>query len=219
MPATPPFCHIVMATDSLSLPRPWDMRRPDEFPEKHFFFRDTYPHLLQSRLRAAMPAANVQVTNIAQRSATMDTAFARRREILNWMEPSACVLQFGIVDCWVRRNEDRRFRLPLDDFASNARQLIETRDQTNPGLPLVFMGVLPTHAVHLKSQPDQNDIIAAYNQALRDLCSGRAGFVDVEKHYFEIGEQVGHADGHHLSHLGHRLYADELVRLLLLALA
>ncbi len=209
------FVHIVLETDSLGLPRPWNAKRAEEAPEQFFRFRDTYPYLLLKLMRDACPDSEVLVTNLGQRASTMSAAAIKRADLLGYMEPSATIIHHGVVDCWVRENEARRFRVPADEFRGYVEQVLEGKAAQAPQLPLIFIGIMPTTAAMLARVPEQNDIIAQYNEILRECVTGKAILFDVERMFSHMVEQVVHLDGHHLSRTGHRLYADELFRLLL----
>lgn len=211
------FFHVVLSTDSLSLPRPWNAKKISEDPEQHFRYRDTYPYLLQIKLRVALPHAEVQVSNMGQRASSIGGASVKRMDILHYMEPSACVIHHGVVDCWIRPAEEKRFRVPLDEYEKHVQLILDARGQYAPALPVIFIGIMPTNAAMLAKQPEQNEIIAQYNASLRARCKGQAVFLDVEKLFGHMTEQVVHLDGHHISRLGHKLYADELFRLLMLS--
>lgn len=210
------FIHVVLETDSLGLPRPWNAKKENEEPEQFFRFRETYPYLLLKRLREVTPQHEVIVTNLGQRASTMSATALKRADLLSYMEPSAAIVHHGIVDCWVRANEARRFRVSKDEFRAFVEQVLETKAKLAPDLPLIFIGIMPTTAAMLARVPEQNEIISDYNQILRETIADRAIFLDVERMFGHLIEQVVHLDGHHLSRTGHRLYADELFRLLLI---
>ena len=209
------FVHIVLETDSLGLPRPWNAKRAEEAPEQFFRFRDTYPYLLLKLMRDACPDSEVLVTNLGQRASTMAWAVANAGDLLKHMDPAAAIVHHGIVDCWIRENEAGRFRVLPDEFRKYVSQLTSMRMKLAPQLPLIFIGIMPTTAAMLARVPEQNDIIAQYNEILRECVTGKAILFDVERMFSHMVEQVVHLDGHHLSRTGHRLYADELFRLLL----
>ena len=209
------FVHIVLETDSLGLPRPWNAKRAEEAPEQFFRYRETYPYLLLRLMRDACPDSEVLVTNLGQRASTMAWAVANGGDLLKHMDSSAAIIHHGIVDCWLRKNEVRRLRVMPDEFRIYVNQIIDMKTKLAAKIPLIFIGIMPTTAAMLARVPEQNDIIAQYNDILRECVIGKAILFDVERMFSHMIEQVVHLDGHHLSRTGHRLYADELFRLLL----
>lgn len=218
MSKVPSFIHVVMCTDSLSFPRPWHAAKEAEAPEQFFRYRATYPYLLQTMLRNLFRSSEVQVTNLGQRASTITLASLKRLDLAAWFEPTFCILHHGIVDCWLRRNEPQLQRCPIELFEKSLLDVLDARDKQAAKPEVIVIGIMPTNQAMLEKEPDQNVEIARYNECMRRVLAGRAIFMDVERMFGAMNEAVLHLDGHHLSRLGHSLYADELFRLMTLNL-
>jgi GDSL-like Lipase/Acylhydrolase family len=212
------FIHVVACTDSLSMPRPWHAVRELEKPEEFFRFRSTYPFVLQQKLRTVFSQSEVLVTNLGQRASTIALAAARRLDLTSWFEPTACIVHHGIVDCWLRRNEPSLQRMEIDKFEQALVSILDAADQANPRPIMIVIGIMPTTKAMLEKEPQQNEEIARYNECMRRVVGDRGIFMDVERMFGAMHESILHLDGHHLSRLGHTIYAEELFRLLTLKL-
>ncbi|MBV5265068.1 SGNH/GDSL hydrolase family protein [Pinisolibacter sp. B13] len=208
------FLHIVMCTDSLSFPRPWHAAKETESPEYFFRFRSTYPYLLQTKLKNAFTSSEVQVTNLGQRASTIHLAHLKRLDLVSWFEPSVCILHHGIVDCWLRRTEANLQRCDVTQFEQYLVEILDARDKQAVKPPMIVIGIMPTTKAMLEKEPDQNLEVTKYNDCMRRVLDGRGIFLDVEKMFGAMNEEILHLDGHHLSRLGHKLYADELFNIL-----
>jgi hypothetical protein len=199
--------HVVLSTDSLSLPRPWYAKTPFADPDKAFRYSSTYPALLQNRLSEALPAAVVTVTNVGEPSATMLRPAQRAFEFISLMEPSALLVQHGIVDCWLESGDPANVKCPIVLYEQYIQTVLKVRDDWAPGLPVIIVGILPVGAEVLEKMPEQNAIVARYNKVLRRQARPGIHFVDMELLQAESAEDIVHLDGCHLSRHGHALLA------------
>jgi hypothetical protein len=208
--------HVCMSSDSLSLPRPWNQKSPDLEDERFFRFQDTYPDILDVALRRIWPSRRVVISNFAVRAGTLEGSVLRAADFLSWMEPHVSILHHGIVDCW-RRGDPPKPIVSPDNFAVAIRALLHQHQKSGCRALFVVFGIMPTNARMRAKDPEQAGIISKYNEILRSALADaeRCRFIDVEQILAGDHEDFVHADGHHLSRRGHRLYAQLLLDVVL----
>lgn len=205
--------HVVIASDSLGLPRPWNQKLLSDQPESFFRYELTYPYLLRAKLEARMPGQRLTVSHSAARGGTFKRALGMARDLFSWLGAHAVVVHFGVVDCWLR--PDGGQLTSPEEFDEMLAELMANHRQMGPNTLLIVFGVLATNARMLEKEPRQAENIAAFNRHFRARCQGEnVVFVDVEQR-FSAEDGVVHEDGHHLSRAGHRAYADILAEILL----
>lgn len=207
--------HVIISSDSLSLPRPWHQKNVDERPEMFFRVEDTYPHKLRRRLRRECALQDIEVTNWGRRGATSGQLPLVARDVLAWMSPSVTVIHHGIVDCWIRDPDTMKRHVSEDAFAQNIREILCHRSSMAPTLPVFFLPILHTNEHMLAKVPQQNDIIDQYNEILRQAVSEFDG-VHILSLFTDLSEEAAlvHEDGHHLSRAGHQRVADSLAEVI-----
>lgn len=200
--------HIVMSTDSLSLPRPWFQKNPADQPERFTRFRETYPYLMEGLLRESFPASEVRVTNLATRASSLAASYSHRNELFSWMEADVAVLHKGVVDCWPRPQLGGEPQTTLKSFSASLIRLLEERARIAPTLPFIVIGIAPTTAATRDKDPKVAENIRDYNAILRERIDANMRFIDMEQALNEAGENMLHPDGHHLTAGGHTLLAN-----------
>ncbi|MEL7466247.1 MAG: GDSL-type esterase/lipase family protein [Pseudomonadota bacterium] len=212
--ATDEHLKIILATDSLALPRPWNQKKLTANPEAFFRYEDTYPYLMRRRLEAALPRQRLSVFSLSSRGGTFNRTKVHAQDLFSWMGGQVAIIHFGVVDCW--RRPDGTQLTKVEDFEKAAAELIENHAKMGPDVLLIVIGILPTNETMLEREPAQNENIAAFNEALRTHIKGpNVRFFDVETLYAEEVDDVLHLDGHHLSKTGHAAYAEQLSGIIL----
>ncbi len=205
--------HIVLTSDSLSFPRPWNQKLLTDQPEQFFRFQDTYPFLIRENLRRIFAGTDVVFSNMGRRAASVGHVTNVTRDILAWMSPDFTIVHHGIVDCWIREAETLSRRTSEQDFENTLREFFELRKTLAPRQPVAVVGILDTNSRMLGKFPQQNDFVRDYNDILRSLASEYdAHFVA----YNNVDEpfRLVHEDGHHLSRLGHARLAEALTEVI-----
>jgi lysophospholipase L1-like esterase len=205
--------HIVLMTDSLSLPRPWNIRDLSSEEGADFDYESVYPTLLRQRLDQIWSKTAVTITNLGKRSCTMEITARSASTVFRLYGPDVAVVHVGIVDCWLRSQSPDEFLCPLDIYASSAEAIVDSRDAARRASPILFVGTLDLPERFAQRSPRQNAIIAEYNAALRKTCRREnVFFVDVARQANVQAGALTHLDGVHLSHAGHAAAADALAR-------
>jgi lysophospholipase L1-like esterase len=203
--------HIVMSTDSLSLPRPWFQAKPALEPDKFTRLAETYPLLVEAALRRRL-SFDARVTNMATRASGIAATFAQRLDLFSWMEPTVSLIHKGVVDCWPREAKGGEPNTTPDAFRESLQKLMDERFRMNPDNRLILVGIAPTNAHALSKTPALNQTIAIYNEILKSFRDENTVYVDMEAVHAVHGEQILHPDGHHLSRIGHRHLAEEILQ-------
>jgi hypothetical protein len=164
--------HIVLSTDSLSFPRPWNQKLLDDKPDQFFEFYGTYPALLRRRLRKVWPDWDIVVSNLGRRACSVHHLTSVSRDILSWMSPDVAIIHHGIVDCWIRDVQTLERRTNEKDFTKALDDFFVLRQTISPRLPVLILGILETNALMLAKFPHQNDLIRDYNSILRSKALG-----------------------------------------------
>ncbi|WP_368416816.1 SGNH/GDSL hydrolase family protein [Falsiroseomonas sp.] len=204
--------HVVMSTDSLSLPRPWFQNNPAEMPERFTRLRQTYPLLLESALRAQFPESEVRITNLAVRASSLASSFSHRLELFSWMEADAAVLHKGVVDCWPREALKGMPNTTLSAFRDSMNRLLDERARIAPNHPFIVVGISPANGATMAKNPKIAENISAYNAILSAHSDANTRFIDMEKALRLCADDVLHPDGHHLTAAGHAILAGLLAQ-------
>lgn len=209
--------HIVLSTDTLGFPRPWQTKAQEKNQELFFRYRMTYPYILKFILSSTFQDKNVEVTNLGRRASTVENLRAVGRDLLNWMSPDIAIVHHGMADCWIRDSDASQPRTSEEKFASELRQFIDLRNERAPRLPIIFVAILRANEATLRKKPQQNDFINRYNEIIASTAGGQRGVQIVT---IGDGDEDGRAlvldDGRHLSRHGHQRaalsLADAIVR-------
>lgn len=202
--------HVVLVTDSLSLPRPWRQTDKLGLGDGSVRYIESYPYLLKRRLRQHVPNKDVEVSNFATRASTLTSVWSHRLELFSWMEADVAVIHRGVVDCWPRADNGSKPRIPLDKFEADYVRLLDEREKLESAAKLIVVGISPTNALALAKDPSTNDLIRSYNEVFKRHMRNGMYFLDMEKVAAKHGGATIHPDGHHLSGLGHVVLAQEL---------
>ncbi len=207
---------VTIAGDSLSLPRPWYLKKFD--PELNPFlatkYFDTYPQILENILSDRLSFKKVRVNNsLAQRGFNITSLTARLPDIFSYYDPDLVIIQVGIVDCWRRGENLDKQDVPLPKYLRHLQKIIDYRDKACPNKPLILMGLCPTDPKLYKRNSGMNQIIEEYNNAIRDAIKSKVGIT-----FFNTGALMNmddpysliHRDGIHFSTSGHTLIAKAL---------
>lgn len=211
--------HIVMSTDSLSLPRPWRHQNPAEFPEKFTKFEETYPVLLENFLRDYYPVDQVRVTNFATRASSLAASYGHRYELFSWMQADVAVLHKGVVDCWPRPQRGGLPNTSPEAFRNAMNRLLDERARMAPHLPFIVIGIAPTNSATREKDPQVAENIRTYNAILRERMDDHLHFLDMEALLGGEDDDIIHPDGHHLTARGHARLAQALCSTIVTALS
>ena len=200
------FFHVVIASDSLSLPRPWNQKQLDDKPDNFFRIDETYPFVLREKLRIALND-DVIVSNYAVRASSLQRASVMGPDLFSWMSADISIIHQGVVDCWLKA--DGEPRIPLDRFVEFVEKIYAEKSKYGQSIPSIQFGILPTNQRMLEKEPRLNDSISAFNEVLRTLIPVDSStlFIDVERLPEDERLKIVHEDGHHLSRYGHQKYA------------
>lgn len=202
--------HVVMSTDSLSLPRPWSQKIPSARPELFTHVRQTYPLLLETLLRGRYPSSEVRVTNLATRASSLGASISHRLELFAWMEADVAVLHKGVVDCWPRPARGGEPNTSPVQFQEALDRLLAERARMAPTLPFIIIGIAPTNDAANGKEPRIGQNITAYNAILRNRIDDRMRFIDMEQAMMHSADGTLHPDGHHLTAAGHAILTEHL---------
>lgn len=211
-PKRKPRLHVVLSTDSLSFPRPWMAKEPAAEPDLFFRYEQTYPVLLEDRLRQMLPHRHPRVINLGRRAASINALEAIATDLLSWMHPNVVILHHGVVDCWIRDPRTMETRTTAAEFEAALDAFFTYRASMSPRLPVVLVKILPTTDKVLESNPRQNEYIGRYN-AILEAMAERYERVHLARLQSNSGTLL-HADGHHLSRHGHGVAAAVLANLI-----
>ena len=207
--------HVVISSDSLSFPRPWNQKLANSKSELDFRYEDTYPALLRQNLRAQSPRTDVIISNLGRRACTVGHVNVVGRDIVLDMSPDVTIIHHGIVDCWFRPELPQKRRTSEAEFGEALDKFFALREQLSPQLPIILIGILKTNARMLQKFPQQNDDIDTYNEILRSKAAAyNAHFVALDEGV-DDPVQLVHEDGHHLSRTGHRRAAEALTEIVI----
>lgn len=206
---TKDFFHVVISSDSLSLPRPWNQKLVDDTPENFFRIEQTYPFLLKDNLEKILHQ-RVNVSNYAARASSIGRPSGMTPDLFSWMSSDVTIIHHGVVDCWLK---DGQPRVALTTFTEYVTKIMDDKKKWGPKVPLIIIGILPTNQRMLEKFPTQNDLIREFNRVLRENTnSNNTIFMDVERFDVDVRSEIVHEDGHHLSRKGHRIYANKLAQ-------
>ncbi|STX51392.1 Uncharacterised protein [Legionella busanensis] len=203
-----PF-FIALATDSLSMPRPWNQKNINLNPELATTMFDTYPYKLKKLIMKRFPSLDLELNNYATRAGGIGTINTRIRDIVSWLAADIGILHFGITDCWLR-GDNQIPNVSLEDFSILFEKIMELKVQLNSSMPLFIIGITPTNQHMLSKAPRQNEVIKEYCKIMKSYIVENCFYIDMQEQFEKHGETILHPDGHHLSNTGHNVLANLL---------
>jgi|GEM_PF-2021944 len=206
-----PNIKIGIASDSLSLPRPYYMKDFDHInnPSFAYNYEDTYPELLRKQLSNKYEQ-EIIVNNFANRSTGINFALYKQNDMHHWYGLDVSIFHFGIVDCWLRTETGMKPQISPEVFEQKFKQFADFKNNLAPAANSIVIGIAPTTAHRLQKVPEQNKLINQYNNILKSNLPDNTLFLDIEALYQTCGDALLHKDGNHLSELGNKIFADEL---------
>lgn len=214
MRTNPDVFFVALATDSLGLARPWNSKNPNKDPHLATNFTHTYPYLLKKRLVGRLENKQVEVNCFANRASGIKMAASKARDLFSWLDADVSVFHFGIVDCWLRGEDEKRPNVGLDEFERIFSDMMQTKRSLDEDQLSVFVGICPTNARTLDKTPGLNDQISRYNKVILDGMGVNCRFVDMERAFEKFGERLLHPDGHHLSNFGHEYVCEAIYNII-----
>ena len=225
--------RIVIAADSLALPRP---KHNGDIP-----YQKTYGFLLEKSLQEKFPGS--KVLNHGYRSNTIRILSEEVRlfdQILAW-KPQIVLLHIGIVDCaprifseierkivsrirpyslrdwfiqyvgkhrrFIIRNRRLRVYVSLDEFATKYKQVVEKMFAQN--IIVLAVNISPTIPDVAYRSPGLSENIEKYNEAIANASYKKALLIDLYKEvHYRGAKECLLDDGIHLSSFGHEVLAD-----------
>jgi lysophospholipase L1-like esterase len=206
-----PF-HLVIAGDSLALPRPENAKTydPRTSPRLHPTFDRSYPALLRDRL-VGRYQRDVLVSNLSRASHGMPEVAADTYVSLFYLDPTAIVVHCGIVDCWPRDDAGGTPKADLAAFKAALHRFLSLRRQYCATKPVVLVGLAPTDSRWESRLPGINDTIARYSDELARVREPRTFFIDMRTIVnVSDSHRTLHLDGIHLNEKGHALLAEAI---------
>lgn len=204
--------HVVMSTDSLSFPRPWNQRDIDAHPEQFFRFDTTYPYLLKNQLQEWHSDRDVVISNLGRRAVTVSNLKNISYDLLSWMQADAVVIHHGIVDSWIRNVETGETRTSEEEFESVLGNFMEMKREIAPKLPVILIEIAHTNDRMLQKVPKQNEVIDEFNKILHKFESSEECVEVLDYSGAPKNMTFVHEDGHHLSLQGHVFLAEQLAQ-------
>jgi peptidoglycan/LPS O-acetylase OafA/YrhL/lysophospholipase L1-like esterase len=204
--------HVVLSSDSLSFPRPWNQRDIDAHPEQFFRFDTTYPYLLKNQLQDWHSDRDVVVSNLGRRAVTVSNLKNISYDLLSWMQADAVIIHHGIVDSWIRNVETGETRTSEEDFESVLANFMEMKREIAPGLPVIVIEIAHTNDRMLQKVPKQNEVIDEFNKILHKFESSEQCVEVLDYSTVPENMTLVHEDGHHLSLQGHVYLAEQLAQ-------
>lgn len=204
---------IVIAGDSLSLPRPHRIKEFDPLKERELaiHYTDTYGYQLRHELESLYPKMFIDVQNRSQRACTIKHVFQQFADHLYYFNPHVIVLHVGIVDCWFRQELNGMQHVNVQEFSQFFQQIIEYI-RNRPETKLIVVGVAPTSMKMEQRNPGILQEIKRYNHVLRSKSDcNQVFFIDMEQH---VSANNPHEyllpDDHHLNVSGNALVCREV---------
>jgi lysophospholipase L1-like esterase len=207
---------IVLAGNSLSLPRPHRIKQfdPSEERELAIHYEETYSDLLEKGLRSLYPNRHVSVQNRSQRGYTIVDVLQQFDDHLYYFQPNLIIMHIGVVDCWYRKELDGRTYVNIQNFTKNYLTIIN-RMKLRPETKLLVIGIAPTTARMEERYPGIREQIGEYNHVL--WC----GADNEQIYYLDLIEDIApHTeryllpDDQHLNRDGNRLVYHKLMAMI-----
>lgn len=206
--------RVLIAGDSLGLPRPYRIGAysPSE-QELALYYSETYPVLVEERLRAEGAGEVIQVINKCVRAQTIKGVYVESYDWLYYHQPDVFVLQVGIVDLWFRSELGGGQKVPLPEYKGVLLKLIKERLVHMPNCILLLCAVAGVSAAVEERFPGLAAQVAAYNHVLESAATGtNVLFLNFGCNKSrDWGERLFLPDGYHLNKEGSKMLADSIV--------
>lgn len=198
--------NLLIAGDSLALPRPHRINNYHFEKELAVHFNETYGYLIQMELQKIVTDKMLTITNRSRRAATIKHI---HQEIVNhifYFNPDVLILHVGIVDCWIRPELEQKQHVLLEEFAKYYLDII-SYVKKRPEMKCIIIGACPTSNKMEDRTPGLLLEIMKYNFVLKsEADSQQIFYVDMEQH---VSSDDPHKyllpDDHHLNKDGHAL--------------
>jgi lysophospholipase L1-like esterase len=203
-----PALHIVVDSNSQSLPLPWRHAEDEKDPELFTRVWQTYPHVAR---RALMDLGDVVVSVFGSRGGTIEFLKVRRTEVMGWMDDDALVINHGIVDCWPRSGGQK---CPAEKFDQLLGESLAFARDRRPNRLIILLGIALAGERSTAARPGLERAIRQYDRIIRRHArkTGSA-FLDIQALQAASQEVFLHPDEHHFSPHGHMLVGNELARI------
>lgn len=208
----PKTFHIVVASNSQSMPFPWNKRDDTERPDLFTSYWMTYPHVMKRMLQERSRFL-IDVSSLAVRGSTIRDAHHHAEHIMRWMAPDVTILNYGIVECWPR---ETGLMVNIEEFSEKLLHILEVHHASpNPPM-LVLLGITRSSARKNRLLPGLRRNVADFNGVLKRSAAPERNihFLDLEPLEQELGEKFLSPDAHHFSVDGHRCVAERLAELI-----
>jgi len=204
--------NIVIASNSQSMPFPWNKRNDADRPDLFTSYWMTYPHVAR-RILQVKSRPEILLTSLAIRGATIKDAYAHADHIMRWMAPDVTVMNYGIVECWPREGGQT---VVVEEFAEKLREVIKTHQSSASPPVLVLLGIANSTRRKNRLLPTLRENIAEYNKVLESAAAPDRNifFLDMKPIEQELGEKMLSPDAHHFSAEGHEMVGQHLARLI-----
>ena len=203
--------RILIAGDSLSLPRPHQIKNFDPKTDKDLavHFHETYGYLLQKGLERHFPDKEVFIINRSRRAFTIKDIQKEFFDHLHYFEPDMIVLHVGIVDCWFR--EGGQQFVNINEFSHAYTQILNTL-KLKPQTKMIVIGIAPTSVKMDTRFPGLNDEINKYNKVYQNFIDEIQTFYIDMARYIDPHEPSHYLlpDHHHLNKEGNQLLYKKL---------
>ncbi|MBW7473366.1 SGNH/GDSL hydrolase family protein [Paenibacillus oenotherae] len=208
---------LVLAGNSLSLPRPHQIKAFDPATERGLAisYTDTYGYLLNLALARQYPEYAVSVQNRSQRGYSILDVLHQIEDHLYYFQPDYLILHIGIVDCWYRAELEGRSYVNIQTFTKSCLKLVEhmrRRPETN----LLVIGIAPTSCKMEERYPGILQQIADYNHVLSCIADHhQIHYVDLASHISPHDpQQYLLPDDQHLNKEGNKLVCQQLLQVI-----
>ncbi|TBL73012.1 SGNH/GDSL hydrolase family protein [Paenibacillus thalictri] len=209
--------RILVAADSLSLPRPHRINNFNPVTENELavHYHETYGSLIDRKLRQNNPELYIEVINRGQRSCTIKSVAEQFADHLFFFQPDVIVLQVGIVDLWYREHLGGKQYVNVHEFSVYYSRILEFI-KMRPQVKLAVVGILPTSVKMDTRYSGINKQVTLYNQVLKKGAdNNQVFFIDMEPDLNpKQPQQYLLPDDHHLNKAGNQLVAGKLLSLL-----
>ncbi|MET3697637.1 GDSL-like lipase/acylhydrolase family protein [Bacillus oleivorans] len=205
--------RILIAGDSLTLPRPYRINSYDPHQESELAvkYSETYGSLIQRELCKLYPHKEIEVINRGQRGFTIKHILNQIHDHVYYFQPDVLILHVGIVDCWFREELNGRQFVNLNDFEKGVSEVVKIIN-SNDTTKLIIIGIAPTSLKMEERYKGLLEEIKKYNKILREQVDyNTIFFIDLENH---IQPENPHKyllmDDQHLNKEGNRLIFNDI---------
>ncbi len=202
--------RILIAGDSLALPRPENMSQINNGLPLLVSYDETYGQLLEKKLLEDKIYDNVSVLNRAQRFFNIKNIYNQFLDHAFSFTPDVIVMQVGIVDCWFREELNGKQLIEIAEFTAIYHNIIDIVKLGT--FKLIIIGICPTSRKMENRTPGLLNEIDKYNNVLKSSAD------DITIYFIDMKESIApdnpheylHLDDHHLNKEGNKLVAQKL---------